>query len=43
MISRIGEEIYSEGRDGERMRRIDGERIKGKMKRRFEKDGGERT
>lgn len=37
------EEIHSYRRDGERIRGIDGERIKGKMKRRFEKDGGERT
>lgn len=37
---RVG--IYSYRRDGERIKRIDGERIKAKMKRRFEKDGGER-
>lgn len=37
------DEIHSYRRDGERIKRIDGKRIKGKMKRRLEKDGGERN
>lgn len=36
------EEIHSYRRDGGRIKGIDGEGIKGEMKRRFEKDGGAR-
>lgn len=37
MISKKGRKSIHKG-----IKRIDGERIKAKMKRRFEKDGGER-
>lgn len=42
MISRKREEIHSYRRDRERIKRIDGERIKGKMKRRSENELNDR-